>query len=659
MKTHSRFLYLIIIIFLFGFYSSIASGQSRIDSLQVKLKNADQVEQVNLLNQISKLYEHQIPDSSFHYASMAGRLAKEIDFKPGRALSELYIGNYFTNTNRHERAIVAYDLSLDLYTQLQDKEGLLKAFNNKGNMYRIIGDYDEALFNFIESLKMSEELGNQKGIAYASLNIGLIYATRLGENVEQGLPYFLQALEICKEIDDSRCVAYAINNIALVFTTLKEYDKALDYHQQSLQMKEEGGDQYGIASSYSNMSDVYFLKGEMELALDYNEKAVRVYRKLNDLRGIVSILLEMAKINYVSKKFDDAKPYLIDALSKLDSITSLRLKSACYRYNYEFYLAQGKYQPALEYYQKFIDVKDSIYSENSSEQIAEMQTLYETEKKEAAISQLMNENTIQELELKKSEDMQWFFTVVSFLTLLLASFVYYGYRHKMVSNKLLRERNKLEIEYKKKAISLFGQQVSSEVAQELLSDTFTSTSKKLFACIMFLDIRGFTPFVENKEPSEIINYQNEVFGFMIDLVSKHHGIVNQFLGDGFMATFGAPASSGNDCQNAVNASLEIVKLLQQKCEAGNIAQTKVGVGLHVGEIVTGNVGTAERKQYSITGNTVILASRIEQLNKNYNSEILISKEVFDELEQQDLQHENMGMVALKGRLDPMAIIRLV
>jgi adenylate cyclase len=176
---------------------------------------------------------------------------------------------------------------------------------------------------------------------------------------------------------------------------------------------------------------------------------------------------------------------------------------------------------------------------------------------------------------------------------------------------------------------------------------------------MFLDIRDFTPFMENKEPFEVIQYQNDVFAFMIDIVSKHHGIINQFLGDGFMATFGAPVSSGNDTQNAVNASIEIVETLKQKCDSGELPQTKVGIGLHTGKIVTGNVGTAERKQYSVTGNTVILASRIEQLNKKFQSEILVSREVMEKVDKNDLNPENLGAMVLKGRAEPMEIVRIV
>src|SRR5690606_31524116 len=110
------------------------------------------------------------------------------------------------------------------------------------------------------------------------------------------------------------------------------------------------------------------------------------------------------------------------------------------------------------------------------------------------------------------------------------------------------------------------------------------------------------------------------------------GVINQFLGDGFMATFGAPVSEGNIPQNAVRASMEIIEKVKQENNAGNIPETKIGIGLHYGEAVIGNIGSAVRKQYSITGNVVIMASRIEQLNKRWHSQLIISNEVFNELD---------------------------
>ncbi len=100
------------------------------------------------------------------------------------------------------------------------------------------------------------------------------------------------------------------------------------------------------------------------------------------------------------------------------------------------------------------------------------------------------------------------------------------------------------------------------------------------------------------------------------------------MGDGLMAIFGAPIEHDNDCQLAVNSALEIYKELKRRNNEGLIPETIIRIGINAGEVVTGNVGTSERKQYSITGQPVIIAARLEQINKELNSAILISDEVF-------------------------------
>ena len=215
--------------------------------------------------------------------------------------------------------------------------------------------------------------------------------------------------------------------------------------------------------------------------------------------------------------------------------------------------------------------------------------------------------------------------MILFASGVLAGLVTIKIKNYMISSyNRLNERNHIE--------KIFGQQVSPHIVDELIQSKQEIVSRRRFVCIMFLDIRGFTPFSEKKSPEEIVEYQNNIFSFMIERVNEHNGIINQFMGDGFMATFGAPISHENDCQNAVNAAIAIINDVKLKNENKLIPETKLGIGLHAGEVVTGNVGTSIRKQYSITGNVVILASRLEQLNKKYNSQILISKEVLNRID---------------------------
>ena len=214
------------------------------------------------------------------------------------------------------------------------------------------------------------------------------------------------------------------------------------------------------------------------------------------------------------------------------------------------------------------------------------------------------------------------------------------------------------LQERQRIVSSFGQQVSPAIVEHLLKAGPEIASARSFVCIMFMDIRNFTPLVENKSPEDIVAFQNVVFGEAIDVVNRNHGVINQFLGDGFMATFGAPLATGRDSGNALAAARELVAGIRRLSDAGTLPPIAIGIGLHAGEAVSGNIGSALRKQYSITGNVVVLASRIEQLNKTYGSQILVSREVLAAAGEDARGHETLGPVHVKGRAEPIEIYRL-
>lgn len=225
--------------------------------------------------------------------------------------------------------------------------------------------------------------------------------------------------------------------------------------------------------------------------------------------------------------------------------------------------------------------------------------------------------------------------------------------------KITIDRSLTAAEEGNKIVNLFGQQISKEVVEEMLESEGTLQSKLMKVCVMFVDIRNFTTYVADKTPAEIVAYQNAFFEIVVKTVTKHHGIINQFLGDGCMITFGAPVTLKNPAHNAVNAAIEIHEELKKKVRKGIIAPTNIGVGIHIGDAVTGNIGTHERQQYSITGSVVILAARIEQLNKDYNTQILISEDVEKHLND-TLSHNStfIGKVDLKGWHHPLGIYKI-
>jgi len=206
--------------------------------------------------------------------------------------------------------------------------------------------------------------------------------------------------------------------------------------------------------------------------------------------------------------------------------------------------------------------------------------------------------------------------------------------------------------------NLFGQHVSPEVVNQLLEQKDDWQGEIKHVCMLFFDIRNFTQFSESQSPKELILFLNTVFTSAINCVNQNGGIINKFLGDGFMAVFGAPVSNGQDINNAVSAAESIKQKLNDMIKNKEIPHIGFGMGLHAGDAVTGNVGSNERKEYTIIGDVVNLASRIEQLNKVYQSEILVSEAVFQEIPNRLNRLSLLGDVPIKGKTLPVKIYKL-
>lgn len=230
----------------------------------------------------------------------------------------------------------------------------------------------------------------------------------------------------------------------------------------------------------------------------------------------------------------------------------------------------------------------------------------------------------------------------------------------LVGGELRRQFTRLfqTQEERQRVVDVFGRHVSPSVVNKLLEQPTELSSEVRHVCVMFLDIRNFTTFSERRTPSEVVTFLNQLFGFMIEEVNRHQGIVNKFLGDGFMAVFGAPLSDGRDSRNAVEASRAILAKLDQMVKSGAIPATRVGIGLHSGDAVTGTVGSPERKEYTVIGDVVNLASRIESLNKELNSQVLISGAVWKELPEGSVPGTPRGPMKVKGREEAVEIIQL-
>lgn len=211
-----------------------------------------------------------------------------------------------------------------------------------------------------------------------------------------------------------------------------------------------------------------------------------------------------------------------------------------------------------------------------------------------------------------------------------------------------KAKNELEL--------LFGQHVSKEVSKALMEEK--GATKRLEATVMFLDIRNFTNYADSHTPDEVVEYQNSFFGPVIDIVNQHQGVVLQLLGDGVMACFGTPVENALHADMAFLASLAILRQVKTASDNGQLHPTTIGIGLHSGPMVAGNIGNEQRKQFSISGTPVIVASRIEQLNKKYCSQFLISAEVHQRITPGKINISFLGEELLKGIEKPVGIYKV-
>ena len=187
---------------------------------------------------------------------------------------------------------------------------------------------------------------------------------------------------------------------------------------------------------------------------------------------------------------------------------------------------------------------------------------------------------------------------------------------------------------KKKVENMMGKYMSEDVMKSLIKNinNLGLGGKKSNVTVLFSDIRGFTSLSENMTAEQVTTLLNEYFSAMEPIVRKYNGIINKFIGDAIMAIFGEPISDNRHPENAVKCGYEMllkVQELQKKWKEENKPEIRIGIGINTGEVFIGNIGSENRMEYTVIGDTVNLASRLESYNKVYKTNMLISESTYD------------------------------
>ena len=226
------------------------------------------------------------------------------------------------------------------------------------------------------------------------------------------------------------------------------------------------------------------------------------------------------------------------------------------------------------------------------------------------------------------------------------------------------ERSELALQ-ESKLRTAFSKFVPEEVINDFLISTesqeLKNKNEKRNVVVLMSDIRSFTSISEVNKPEDVVNFLNTYFTHMVDIVKKYGGTVDKFVGDAIMVLFGAPISYNDNAKRAVQAAMEMYAQLE-KIPCGNLKfpegiKLDIGIGIHYGPVIVGQIGSADKTNYTVIGDTVNLASRLEGLTKLYGARIIISEAVRDELDE-SMNALLLDSVKVKGKTESVFIYRV-
>lgn len=485
------------------------------DSLLSLLKILpDDTNKVNVLNELSWTLKYNNPDTavilSIQALSIAEKLSvssvKELALggKKGVSSSLGNLGAYNFLKGDYSKALDYYFKAMKVDEELNNKKRIASHYGNIGIVYRNQADYSKALEYYLKALKIDEELKNspdktlelagKKGMATRLGNIGIVYDEQA--DYQKALDYYLKALKIDEELNNKNGMAIRLGNIGVVYFNQAEefrqlsdtaktneyYSKALDYYQKTLKMDEVLENKNRISYDLGNIGNVRHKQGDLmyqrgdkmraseyySFALDYYRKALKMAEELENKNGIALHLGNIGSLYSSLEKYNDAYTNLYKALAISDSIGAQDFV----KYNYEQLstLYKKANTPlhdtiggkilnneemrlrALYYFKRYINLRDSIYSEENKKQLVRKEMNFEFEKKESATkAEQDKKDSLAKAELKQKEQQRNYFMTGFALVALLVVFVFRGYRQKQKANEIITEQ-KLLVEEKQKEI---------------------------------------------------------------------------------------------------------------------------------------------------------------------------------------------------------------
>lgn len=510
--------------------------KSQTDSLKENFSEAEQLEQIFDILSHSSLSS----EKSIRLALQARALAQELNDRKSLCLSYKYLGNGYLLKPDYENAIKIYHVALKLAEELNessiasdcyynlslsyqgmgdyaealkfaktafnldyarnDSAAMAESYNFIGIIYENMGDYDKALSHYFKSLEIIEGIGDNTGIAQRFNNIGIVFYN-LG-NYQKAWEYFSKSILLLENSEDLREKSRPLISMGDLYERTEKYDSALILFNQALEISSPLDDKSLHSNVLSRIGDVYFSQGLYDKARDYYMQNYEVKLSIKDFDGMVRARYNLARTFYIQEKPDEALINLKQSEKYSIHVKSKKILTDIYQLYYFIYKKEKQNQQALKYLELYLNMKDSLLNEDAGKRIYELNTIYETEKKEKENEILRQTNQIKNLELKKSVNARNYVIVITFLILCLTVILYTRYRNKLRTNQLLQNQNALleeqksQISQQKSEIELKNLQITDSILYASLiqksilpkTEIFTSAFPDSFILYMPRDI---------------------------------------------------------------------------------------------------------------------------------------------------------------------------
>jgi serine phosphatase RsbU (regulator of sigma subunit)/tetratricopeptide (TPR) repeat protein len=385
---------------IFLFLSINCFGQLNLDSLEKLLPKKKGEEKIRLLCDLCWEFGSSNIKKAEKYGLEAVKLAEKSgnDTLLAQALNDY--GTLFLRTSDYNQAKEYYSKVIEIRKKLKDEIGLSSVYSKIAVIEEILGNYSKALEMNLKVLKIYEKQNKDKvaiGTLYGNISVILYNMNYLDRSLE----YNNKSFQLGKQLKNYQMIASAYGNYGSIYGKKKDTINSIKNYKLAIENFEKINNLNSIASCYNNLGNLYNNSHQYDTSFVYYEKSLNLRKDLNDRTGILSIASNIASINL---KMDKPRVAIKFALEALNEAKNLKVKSSLKELYYTLSIAYSKindYKNAFEFNRLYIEIKDSLYNEESSKQIAEMSTKYETEKKESQILLLKKDQEVQQIKSKR------------------------------------------------------------------------------------------------------------------------------------------------------------------------------------------------------------------------------------------------------------------